>query len=398
MNITTSFHPFCKARLWHAYYLHSVGMAVGDMISPNNRPNALKTEKQEEITDNAALAAQNLLSDDLSIFPVAQAKRLMDKAKMLLKAESEGFTIWIQAKKTGTDFQPVAPLESSFKLTFGVVVRNAAFFNFTLHEGKGGVYYFSNRANNRFSSTNYLNTNPPQTVPPQNYASAADYFPLQSGSLAIEVSTILQTDFLRFELSDVLNTAKFVFEKSPDEAFLTICHIAPQGMPSGLYDLKAFGKDDLEIAALKQTFFWNNGDLPPDIFGVIEIFHQPGNALGPYALLNSQQHLLAPTYTLWWQNRSTFWRYLFEKDQPAPDVNNPACHVRSETPARFVTKERMPLLNRFRTVRLVTNPAGNNEEVWLPNPDPDRIYPEGTEYYSEIHMNKTDFKIIQGIR
>lgn len=397
MSVITTYRPLCKVCQWHAYYLHPVDVAVGDLISPSGRPNALKTAKQEEIANNTALAAQNLLSNDLSISPSGPTHRFMDRGKMVLREEPSGFSIWLRAKKTGANFQPFAPLDTPFKLTFGLTVKNAAFFNFTLHEGKGGVYYFSNRANNRFSGTNYLNANPPQTSPPQNYASAADRFPLRSGGLALEVSAVLQTDFLRFVLADALHSAEFVFEKGPDEAFLTKCHIVPQGTPSGLYELRAFGKDGLEIAVLKQTFFWNSGDLPPDILGVIEIFHLPGGALGPYALLDAEQRLLSPVYTLWWQNRSTFWRYLFEKNQPLPDANNVACQVRSEAPNRFVTKERMPLLSRFRAVRLVTTPAGNGEEVLLPNPDPERIYPEGSDYYSEIQMNRTDFKVIQGI-
>ena len=397
MSSLTTYRPLCKVCQWHAYYLHPVDMAVGDLISPSGRPNALKTAKQEEITSNTSLSAQNLLSNDLLICPSGQTQRLMERGKMVLREESSGFSIWLRAQKNGANFQPFAPLGTPFKLTFGITVRNTAFFNFTLHEVKGGVYYFSNRTNNRFLSTNYLNANPPQTSPPQNYASAADRFALRSGGLVLDISTVLQTDFLRFVLTNDLHSTEFVFEKGADEAFLTKCHIAPQGTPSGLYELKAFGKSGLEIAALKQTFFWNGGDLPPDIFGIIEIFHLPGGALGSYSLLDAEQRLLSPIYTLWWQNRSTFWRYLFEKNQPAPDGNNAACHVRSEAPNRFVTKERMPLLSRFRAVRLVTTPAGNNEEILLPNPSPERIYPEGADDYSEIQMNRTDFKVIQGI-
>jgi len=127
-------------------------------------------------------------------------------------------------------------------------------------------------------------------------------------------------------------------------------------------------------------------DLPSGAFSIVEICHRPG--LGHYALFDAAQNLLSPVYTLWWQNRLTYWRYLFDKDQPAPVAGS---DVKPDGTGqnRLVTEKPFPLQNRYRPVRYFIS-AG--EQALLPNPEPYRIYPEGKDFFSEVYMNKIDFK------
>jgi len=402
MNNVLTYRPLCKVCLWQAYYLHPVEIAVGDLIDPMNRPNALKTAKQEEIASNPAATRKYTVSEDLDIMPSGETEWIMQHTKMAFRAENSGFSIWLRARAIAANkFQPLVPLDAPFKLTFVMHAKNPAFFNFTnidSNNPSGSVYYFSNLANNRFSNSNYLNATAAQLSPPQNYASALDRVPFLGNALSVDVAA-LQTDFVRFVLTSPLSSAEFIFEKAADEAFLSACPIEPRGLPSGLYALTAFARNGIEIVALKKNFFYRGADIPADAFGMIEIFHLPGIDLGSYSLLGADQQLLGPVYTLWWQNRSTFWRYLFDQNQPAPDAANAACHVQFETPGiqnRLLSKTKQPLVNRYR--KMCFRKPNSTEEILLPNPAPDRIYPEGTDYYSEVHLNKTDFnKIIPGI-
>lgn len=402
MSAVVTYRPLFKVCLWHAYYLHPVEMAAGDMIDPVGRPNALKTSKQEEITANQSLVARYSIADDFYIEPSAATAALLAKRRMKLVLDAHGFSLWLRARKIAADhYQPFLPLDEPVKLTFAIRVKNPAFFNFTqLDPGNPleAVYYFSNLANNRSGNTNYLNVNIPPVAPPRNYASSPDRAPIRAGGLSLDVSA-LQTDFVRVMIGNPFHTATFVFEKDADENALATCRPDIRKLPSGLYELSAFARNGNEIPALKQRFFWNAGDLPADTFAVLEMIHLPGSPPSPYAWAGADQRLLSPVYTLWWQNRSTFWRYLFDTAQPAPDATNPVCNVKVETPgntARLVSKDRLPLLNRYRKVRYCTT-GGNNEEILLPNPDANRLYPEGNEFFSEVYMSKIDYqKIIPG--
>ena len=399
MNNARTYRPFFQLCLWQAYYLHPAEIDAGDLIDATGRPNAIKTLKQEEFAADPARTKNYSVNDDLEITPSGTSERIMQKANILYRAESSGFSLWLRARAMSAGkFQPHVPLDTPFKLTFAIRAKNPAFFNFTdldTNTPTGAVYYFSNRADNRFLNTNYLNATPAQLSPPQNYASALDRVPVRANTLSVDVAA-LQTDFVRFVLINPLTPAEIVFEKTAEEDFLKTCSIP--GIPSGLYELKAFARNGSEIPSLKRTFFWNAGDIPSDAFGIVEIFHLPGSLPPPYALLGADQQLLSPVYTLWWQNRSTFWRYLFDLDQPAPDAAHPDCSVKLEDPnlkKQLLSKSKQPLVNTYR--KMFFRKTNSSENILLPNPAPDRIYLEGADYYSEIHLNKTDFeKIIPG--
>ncbi|MBK9337416.1 MAG: hypothetical protein IPM98_12950 [Lewinellaceae bacterium] len=372
-------------------------MAGGDWIDPVSRPNALTTARQETIAANAANIPHYSIWSDLDIEPTKSAGATMANNRMLFRPENNGFSLWIRALKNGTNsFQPFVGADTPFKLTFVLRIKNPAFHVFTMTEtgpADKTFWYFSNRADNRFGHTNYLNATRPQINPPQNYASSLDRVACIN-SLTVDVAAAM-TSRIRFVLAGPVHSAAWEFKADTGEGILKTCRLEPRGLPSGLYEMTAYGPTDAEIPALKRTFYWNAGDICPDAFGIVEIYHLPGDAPGSYAFFDTSGQLLNPTYTLWWQNRSTYWRYLFDSAQPAPDTANPACNVKLEDGSdsmRLITKERLPLQHRYRPVRYCISAGAHTEEVLLPNPDPDRIYPEGNVLFSEVYMNKIDYK------
>lgn len=396
-----TYRPLFKVCLWQAYYLHPVETTPNDLIDPVGRPNCLKTVKQEEIVSNALAVNGYSISRDLEIIPSVSTRNIMQKAKMVFQAENSGFTLWVRAQAVAANnFRPYIPLDASCKLTFVLRPKNPSFYNFTNiddNSPSGSIYYFSNLANNQFSTSNYLNLTTPQISPPQNYASSLDLVLLRDKGTTLDVSA-LQTDFIRFVLTNPLHRAEFICEKTADEPFLNTCRIEVKGLPSGLYTLSAFHRNGTEIPVLKQNYFHHEGDIPRDTFGIIEVLYLTENPIGPYSLVGADQRLLAPVYTLWWQNRSTFWRYLFDQNQPLPDAANPDCHVQLEKPSiknQLLSKTKQPLVSRYR--KMCFRKPNSSEEILLPNPTADRIYSEGNDFYSEVYLNKTDFnKIFPG--
>ncbi|MCB0376603.1 MAG: hypothetical protein KDD04_11845, partial [Sinomicrobium sp.] len=146
----------------------------------------------------------------------------------------------------------------------------------------------------------------------------------------------------------------------------------------------------------RKEVFLDTGYIPAATFGIIELFHLTNLSIGPYAFLNAEGELQNPAYTLWWRNRKTQWRYFF--NQPQSNASE-ECDVLLEgeqgTSHTFVTKEALPLTHRYRTVCYqLDDPSTDevNETILLPNPEPDRIYPnvESAIDYSEVYMGDLD--------
>lgn len=402
MSQNVTYKPLCKIDIRHAYYLHPVQDNSAAWIPSADRPNALTTAMQEALgTDHSAAVD---VAKDLEIIASKESAAFMNHHKMVVRQKNDGLELWIRAQKgSANSFRPAILFNAPFKLTFALYIKNSSFFNFTQHEDGNGVqkvWYFANTSGNRFGNTNYLNVSPPELSPPQNYASASDRVEIFRNAIPIDISA-LQLAGIRFKLEGAFNVEEFRFQAAEGASRLTLCNIQPAQMPAGLYNVRAFRNNTTEIAALQRKVFWNPGTLASTPFAVIEIFHQPESTPAAFRLLDGEQRLLSPTYTLWWQNRSLYWRYIFDVEQPAPDINNPMCSVRPEIPGNrklFVSKERLPLLRRYQPMRYCVANGSSTEEILLPNPEPDRIYPENGAYFAEVYMGPTDYnKLIPNI-
>lgn len=125
--------------------------------------------------------------------------------------------------------------------------------------------------------------------------------------------------------------------------------------------------------------------LDPEGFGLINI------DLNSPDLMDADQTILSPDYTIWFQNRMTYWKYIFHGE--IAGENDDSDVALATTNARIlISKVSQPLSNKFRPIYYRTdNPT--TEEILLPNPEDLSLYPDlSGEIYSEIRMGS--YKLI----
>jgi hypothetical protein len=116
-----------------------------------------------------------------------------------------------------------------------------------------------------------------------------------------------------------------------------------------------------------------------NVFGLIKLYLKADipvlNIKGPDGKIADP----AKTFELVFDNRKTFWRYIFRKD---PKVkNNDGVQMEGADPNVLISKSELPLTQKG----FVSLGLGGKD---LPNPDPKLIKPDtlNTKYYSEIYM------------
>ena len=388
MNTRTTYQPFCEVNLYHGYYLHPVE-ALDNTLNP---------DKQLEIIKGQDLHNNYNILKDLEFCITEEGKRLMKRHQMIFRPKPCGFTLWIRARETVEgQFHPFIPLKADFKLSFFLRLKNPTFLNFTglnlqsLHKQN---YYFSNLASNHLQITGepllYLNQ------AGEFYASENDQVSLISPFHGEEVSD-LGIKEVRIELSSPLTSFQQVFRSGQGQENLSVCPLDLGKLPSGKYSLVAIiNIDDSEEEAYRKEVYLDKRELPSTTVGIIELFHLTNLSNGPYAFLNSEGELLKPAYSLWWKNQKTQWRYFFNQPQEKADEDCDVFLENGQSSGKtFITKKILPLTHRYRTVCYqLDNPNTEqvNEAILLPNPEPDRIYPDtaSTTIFSEVHMGDID--------
>ena len=393
MGFSIQYCPLFQANLWHGYFLHPV----------DNDSNALDLSILEGLISNSELVGNYNIGNVLAFIPSLRTRELMAQYKMRFRATPMGFSVWTEVKTSSASeegpFQPFVPYDQSFKLVIGVQVKAPDFYNFTdlpLSANETAIYYFSNQAGHEQNSLQLLSQEGGS-----NYVSDSDRLPIYANTKVIDVSD-LEEPFIRLVFSNELHTLTTEYGEENGEENLQQCLLQPRNLPSGKYQIEAFAADGsiLNLNDFPNSFYWNSGDIANNTFAVIEIFHFTDGRLGNYNLLSQEQQLRQPTYTLWWRNRITKWRYVFDADQPVPDAD---CDVDFENGNNnlFITKADQPLVDRYRKICYrkaveedpTTEVVEARPELLLPNPTADRIYPvkNRTEIFSEIYMGRTDF-------
>lgn len=377
MNIQISYRPLCSVKILHGYYLHPTVLPA----------NTLNPEQQRDVSSNLARSSSYTVLNDLTITPAVATQQLMAGYRIIFRTDALGFSLWLQVEKRGETFSPFIPFTEPLYLTFQLQVKQTSFWNFTnlpLNDLSSSLYYFSNQANNSSGGTHYLNRD-------GAYASDHDRITIRPTEFSLDVAAlnlnritfVLANDFHRTEVS----------HENP-EIPLDTCHIDLRHMPSGLYKLTAFDRSGADIPALAEQFYLNSGDMPVNTLAVIDILYLPSSDFGSYALLDpaNNRTLLSPDYTLWWQNRLTHWRYIFDRPQSiSPDPDSDVTFTGTEQ-TQLVTRLPQPLVSGYRPIRFRHDIAGTeiNEEILLPNPGVEIIYPESGSIYSEVYLGNFD--------
>ena len=116
-----------------------------------------------------------------------------------------------------------------------------------------------------------------------------------------------------------------------------------------------------------------------NLFGVITIFNKADRNQLNITIGSGKIPQNPKKYELFFENRETFWRYIFQSDQTLNGPND--VKVEKSDKRVLVTKKKYPLTQRgFVEVQL--------NDVELPNPDARQIKPDesNSKIYSEIYM------------
>ena len=389
------------------------------------------------------------VSSLLDIFPTQHSRKLFSQYNLVFRKSLTGFYVGIKLdadRSTADEAYPFIPLDSRLTFSFGVRLVNPYFYHLTnlgLREGKEEAYYFSNASDNSLNGKTYLSQpippfddemayesgdmyqagnqvfeavkgngpgalDPSQwTVIPQakTYVSRADRLQLLARRFSTDIdvdSTADPTTTVRVKLSDPRDELGLLeveadSSDNPNRISLgnpTRLTVDATSLNPGRYALEIDREENNQTILVDPTI-GGNLYLSDELFlnhpfGVIDIHHR---SAGPVAELlvtgeGEAQTLFeeTPTFYLHFHNRSTFWRYIFKKEQQVAN-NELGEFVRDgdgNEKNRFITREPQPLTEAYHPINKF-NEADNQ----LPNPDISLIKPnnEDQQIYSEIYIN-----------
>lgn len=383
------------------------------------------------------------VSNDVQILPTRDCLNTLKNQKLIFKQDNFGFFVACKASSIGNDiFKPFMDFNQSFSLRFAVDIKNWYIFNFSniplekdINKKDYFLYYFSNRANNLsglnalyltkpildfnneyaykagevFLSTNSngdkllfeaKEDNGPGTFNSSNwfqvlknlnplpqFVNNLDRIVLRPNIFSHEVKSA-NKEKLSFLIYDYKGTLQKTinFETSKVGVKLLECELDLSKLPSAYYSMEVHDETGTSIKKLSLIFYKDNELFVQKPFALIECFHEPDGSLNQYKWLDQQNNnkLLSPNYTIHWKNRSTFWRYYYDK---APNFNSTQVTTFENTTGNpinnvLVSKEPLGLSQFGRRIEMDID----NETIFLPNPNILSIYPEKGKVYSEINM------------
>jgi hypothetical protein len=387
--------------IWHDYYL--------------GQPNPPK------------LPANNYdISDMLALVPTSECLRVLRNLRWLFRLQPGGASIFAHVEQSSAgDFRTLLPVNRPERLTFWLVVRDRYFSNFTnlsLTTNRQQIYYFSNLSGNQGHAlflTQPLASYTPKTeyhlgqlvnhdgktlealryqaaasakpnandwdiLPNSQYVSELDRLPQQGISYIYTIPKANPGDIWRLTLVDVHEQITFALDvttldnHNPGDAIA--CNLNFAGQIPGRYKLCL---NNIPV----DQFVLCDPMTARDAFALVEIVLNQSLVPPAFSLLQLQDGntLIQPkTYVIRCKNRSTRWRYRYEKPHGFSAANLPNFElIDTKT---YATKR--PLGLRLQPDRLLTD--GKDQQ--LPAPAPAHIKPETdakshvTTIFSDIHL------------
>ncbi len=425
------YRHFFSTRIFHEYYLPRESALYNGLTEEQRNTIFHRQEKYYDI------------SSDFDIVPTRECAELLKNFKLIFKQDNYGFFVACKVRKLDDEhFQPYIPFDESISLCFAIYLKDQYLVNFSnLRQEKDikkkdrFVYYFSNRANNPVSpDTLYLsnpvsefneeqdyeagevyvdNTDPdnPEMYEaikdngPGAYESAdwirifADPNPLPR-FITSDDRIVLRPRIFNFDVKNAFlekltiiikdcfgkQVKENLFETTQSGEPLTQCEVELRDLASAYYTLQVMDSDDHPVEGLTLTFYLSDELYIQKPFALVECFHIPDGSLNEYKLLDeiNDNHLLSPTYTVHWKNRSTYWRYYYSG---APGFTS--SHVDLYQPSPGDTINNILVSNQPFGLTKFNRRLGikiDGEDLFLPNPDIHSIFPEKGKIYSEINM------------
>ncbi|MEZ4774807.1 MAG: hypothetical protein R3D00_16600 [Bacteroidia bacterium] len=418
MGFTIAYKRLFTVRIDHGYFLNQ-GLREFSSLSESEQESARRSYAPQSF---------------LEILPTADTAQLLRGRKLVFRQNADGFYVGVQIQKDAAKLgfsRPEVLLDAPLRLTFLMRLKDNNFFNYTALPIGGNrfpAYYFSNEAGNVVSGVKYLSRpvpgyNPALAYEPGSLTAipsgtssvlyeavrltgpgpriAADWLELPAGSPPF-VSGADRVSLLPayFNLDLPSNpsgplTLKLIRPGSSEPDFLQT--IPPSGAASVVIDLRKAtpGRYDFRLENASGVAISSPVSGPCYVdqalsesrpFGMIEWIHRTDLDQGAYACVSgADQELLSPEFVFSFKNRTTFWRYIFNREQSQTDAQL-GDFIREGGPAekkRFHTATPFPLTKALIQVKKF------NTDTLLPNPGISMIKPDPADHqiYSEIYIN-----------
>lgn len=385
MTLQTTYKPFCSIQIWHGYELHP---SVLDS-------NQLSAIQQLDRIENSGIILKNYdLRNFLKISPTTATKRTMKNLRLQHRIRAHSIEIIAQSRAAGlTTWQTYIAMNHTYKLSFLIENLTSDFFNYTEaieSLSKDKIFYFSNEADNTREDILYIN----QTG---NYIGTEDIITIIKNQYTYDFSGTGIRE-VSFQMQNTFADSNRVCRVQEGEITLGTCSISWPDLPAGKYNLTITNLETRAIIESKPVYLHKNEIKNRQPLGVIEIVINLDTVSDFYKVLTNDSRLLSPKYTLWWQNRMTWWRYVLNEEQPPTVTPDTACDVIFETDTRrqLVTKTIQPLTKDVRSICFRQDRVGTavNEEIKLPNPGVGQIFPEvDGRIFSEVYLGVLNFNI-----
>lgn len=390
MSSQITYRPFAETRIWHGYYLHPYTIN-------SNRYNL------EQLLDFSGQSNDNTIqlnydvSEFLDIRPSRSTQVFMHNHKIKAKNTSYGLAIWIQSTaESPGNWIPAIPIAQPAKLTFYIDYISPEFLNYTelrLSIADQQLYYFSNESNNIqelsdaegsvITSSLFLNS-------AGLYVSEDDLVGFQKGSMTLDLTEYsLQT--ARVEVINAFQS-EAMFLRAEEGSMLSRSTVNLASLREGRYNLRISNGETGTLLLNQDIYIFSEVNRSAPL-AVLELMLNQDTIRPEFEILNSSNMIQAPRYEFWLPNRMTSWRYILGQ-LPEATINidaNSDVDFEIEKPNCLVSRNGQALVNGYRPITLQLE---GGTRVSLPNPDTDRIYPEGDNIYSEVYLSNLNLNRI----
>lgn len=319
----------------------------------------------------------------MEIIPTPESLQQIKNYKWKYISTPTGFLIASNADPEN-ETKPFLPPDDQLKLTFILKTKDSSFYNFSnlpLNISGDRVFYFNNLEKDNSDqlslSKSAVSGNPPLKYIGQDdlikFYGAIHNHSIQSpgNNVQITIANILGEEVFN-ENVNVQNGAK------THQLDLRKLH-------AGKYTLK-----EGDGSLFTEVFYLNNNVFIPRIFGLVEIFGKTTNQ-NNYAMLTAAGAFKnsPPAYSIRIDNRRTFWKYIYEKDQA---LGNGATVVFDKNQDGITDNKKIlitPAIQPLTQNGIIEIKKGNEAKDKLPNPDVKMIKPDAADeskIYSETYL------------
>lgn len=362
---------------------------------------------------------------DFFITPSLQTAGVLSGHHIIAKQYGHQLYAGMQLDANG---KPLSVPDENLQLTFFLQLKNPLFFNYTnipLQGPPGKVYYFTNRNDTVANGKNFLSADIPDYLNTKTYGvgdlarhpvSGIVHQAIRSSGQAAPFNLSEPTHWAavdgarymseRDALQWLPSLSTYTFTDPQPAAAIEVLGYNPaarnhsltvlsktisfaQAAPSFPLDLSGLsaGKYILRVNGREQSIYLNDELGRTKAFAVVDIFND-GTLPAAYSLPNGTDPLLPPTYTVYFLNRSTMWKYIIASGASGEISDGAGVYQFTAPAATVFSRSPIPLSESALNIKLK---IGVGEAVRVACASPERFTGftrEDDRYYcSEIFLN-----------